>query len=227
MGGGAGLSEVLVHDGRSIQVLPGSSASRWRTGVSQRPSNVERGLRRATAASGGPDTTERVGRSAGASWRHRGLPLTMSEPHDLAGLFHSLSPDAQAAALVFCGWRRWRSCEESPSSRSTSMRGLARAPDSRRRGLRGLPCAARGRPALRGDPVHARPQAAAGGPPRGRPGSARRRPDSAAGRGVRPCLTTDLEGPQRRCIARSSRTRWSRRGPFRNPRQRPDRLANR
>ena len=25
----------------------------------------------------------------------------MSEPHDLAGLFHSLSPDAQAAALVY------------------------------------------------------------------------------------------------------------------------------
>ena len=66
--------------------------------------------------------------------------------------------------------------------------GLARAPDSRRRGLRGLPCAARGRPALRGDPVHARPQAAAGGPPRGRPGAARRRPGPAAGCGVRPCL---------------------------------------
>lgn len=57
-------------------------------------------------AGGGPlrrlaDTGERVGRSTGAPWRHRGLPLTMSEHHDLAGLFHSLSPDAQAAALVY------------------------------------------------------------------------------------------------------------------------------
>ena len=41
-----------------------------------------------------------MGRSTGASWRHRGPPLTMSEPHDLAGRFHSLSPDAQAAALA-------------------------------------------------------------------------------------------------------------------------------
>ena len=66
--------------------------------------------------------------------------------------------------------------------------GLARAPRPRRRGQRGLPRAARGRPALRGDPVHARPQAAAGGRPRGRPGAARRRPGPAARRGVRPCL---------------------------------------
>ena len=65
--------------------------------------------------------------------------------------------------------------------RRRARRGPARTPRARRRGLGGLPRAARGRPPLRGHAVHARPQAAAGDHPRGRPGSACRSQSPAAG----------------------------------------------